>query len=207
MNSNSIPRYTISSSSNISICPSPPDLNISSSIHLTISSLPEESKLPSSPHKRPRLGDYSSSFKLFTDGASKNNPGEAGIGFALYDSDDSIILTGMQFIGIRTNNFAEYTALLQGLKTCLKYSYEYVDAYLDSELIVKQLKGEYRVKNPDLTPLYKEVESLKKEFRSFTVTHIPRSQNSKADSLANIAIKNCIRDLDVKFSKTLVNIL
>jgi ribonuclease HI len=113
----------------------------------------------------------------------------------------------MQFIGIRTNNFAEYTALLQGLKTCLKYSYEYVDAYLDSELIVKQLKGEYRVKNPDLTPLYKEVESLKKEFRSFTVTHIPRSQNSKADSLANIAIKNCIRDLDVKFSKTLVNIL
>lgn len=207
MNSNFIPSYTISSSPNISISPSRPDLNISSSTHLTISSVSEESKLPISATKRPRLCDSSSSVKLFTDGASKNNPGEAGIGFALYDSFDSIILTGKQFIGIHTNNFAEYTALLQGLKTCLKYSYEYVDAYLDSELIVKQLKGEYRVKSPDLQPLYKQVESLKKQFRSFTVTHIPRSLNSKADSLANIAIKHCIRELDVTLSKNLVNIL
>ena len=207
MNSNCSSRYSISSSGNISILSFRPDLNISSSTHLTISSSPEESKLTTSLHKRPRLGDSSSSVKLFTDGASKNNPGQAGIGFALYDSNDSIILTGMQFIGICTNNFAEYTALLQGLKTCLKYSYEYVDAYLDSELIVKQLKGEYRVKSLDLSALYKQVESLQKQFRSFTVSHIPRSQNSKADSLANIAIKNCIGELEVKFNKTLVNIL
>lgn len=168
----------------------------------------EESKLPiSTKQKRSRQDGTASSVKLFSDGASKNNPGEAGIGFVLTSSEDEILLTGRKYIGTSTNNFAEYTALLLGLETCIRQRYEYIDAYLDSELIVRQIKGIYQIKSIDLKPLKKRIDELISQLKGFSITHIPRSQNAIADKLANSAVKNRIRELDVKFDRNLINVI
>jgi ribonuclease HI len=125
---------------------------------------------------------------IHTDGASRGNPGKAGIGVVIYNKDKSETIKQVyKYLGTATNNVAEYTALLTGLKEASKLGANQIELYLDSELIVKQIKGEYRVKNEGLKPLYNEVTSLLKQFQ-YNISHVPRENNKKADELANKAI-------------------
>ena len=125
---------------------------------------------------------------MFTDGASRGNPGEAGIGVVIKDEGGKVIKRLARYLGRATNNQAEYTALLDGLKAAKELGAEGLQVYADSELLVKQIKGEYRVKNPELQKMNLLARSLIEKFPVFVITYIPREKNSLADSLANEAI-------------------
>jgi ribonuclease HI len=126
--------------------------------------------------------------KLFVDGASRGNPGEAGIGAVVYDEKEERIAQGCKYLGSPcSNNRAEYEALLFGLELVKGHSNE-VDVFSDSQLLVRQLNGQYRVKSADLKVLYLKAVDLKKDFTKITFTHIPREKNQFADQLANKAI-------------------
>lgn len=127
-------------------------------------------------------------FKLYTDGACRGNPGQGGAGIVLVDSNGNIVATSSQYLGLCTNNVAEYKALIIGLEEAFKKHCNQVSIYLDSELLVNQVNGSYRVKNENLKMLMKEVRKLLSFFENYTVEHIPRSQNITADQLANKAI-------------------
>ena len=123
-----------------------------------------------------------------TDGASKCNPGPAAIGYTI-ENDSVIIEEFFEYIGETTNNVAEYKAIIAVLKRMKTLGGRNITLFSDSELAVKQITGRYRVKNPGLKPLYDEVMSLSHEFDSFRITHVPRGHNSRADGLANKALK------------------
>ncbi len=125
---------------------------------------------------------------IFSDGGARGNPGPAGIGAVLYDENKKIIAEISEYLGETTNNQAEYRALLAALKKAASLKAEEVTCYLDSELVVRQLNREYKVKNKDLAPLFLEVYNLSLSFQKITFKHIPREQNSVADSLANEAM-------------------
>lgn len=125
---------------------------------------------------------------LFTDGASRGNPGLAGAGYTLLDDKGHEILAGYEFLGICTNNVAEYRALLLGLQAASGSACRDLAVFLDSELIVKQLNGEYRVKDMKLKPLFDAVRKSCALFDRCRFRHVPRSQNHRADQLANMAI-------------------
>ncbi|CAK8714599.1 RNase H type-1 domain-containing protein [Candidatus Electronema halotolerans] len=122
---------------------------------------------------------------LFTDGASRGNPGQAGAGAVLVDAEGRELAARSLYLGECTNNVAEYRALLLGLQTALEQGCARLDIRLDSELIVRQLQGRYQVKNQALKPLFQEVSSLLARLESWTVAHVPREQNRRADELAN----------------------
>ena len=128
--------------------------------------------------------------QLFTDGASRGNPGQAGAGIAIFDEEGNELVGTGQYLGQCTNNEAEYRALLFGLAKCGEFGRGRLKVHLDSELIVKQIRGEYRVKHPNLKPLFQEAMQKLSEFSSFSVTHVRREKNSRADELANQAIDN-----------------
>lgn len=125
---------------------------------------------------------------MFTDGASRGNPGEAGIGVVIKDEGGKVIKRIARYLGRATNNQAEYTALLDGLKAAKELGAEGLQVYADSELLVKQIRGEYKVKNPELQKMNLIARSLIEKFPAFVITYIPREKNSMADSLANEAI-------------------
>ncbi|MDI3534406.1 MAG: ribonuclease [Thermosediminibacterales bacterium] len=125
---------------------------------------------------------------IHTDGASRGNPGDAGIGIVVYNEDKTKIIKELyEYIGKTTNNVAEYTALLKGLKAVEALKPKAIKIFLDSELIVKQINGEYKVRNEGLRPIYEDVKKLLRKF-NYTIEHIPREQNKKADELANKGI-------------------
>lgn len=126
-------------------------------------------------------------YSIYTDGGSRGNPGLAAIGFVIFN-EDKLVDFGGECIGIATNNVAEYTALYKGLITALKNGIDSLNCYMDSELIVKQLKGEYKVKNDDMIVLNKKVKDIISKFNSFEIFHVERSKNSFADKLVNIAL-------------------
>ncbi len=126
--------------------------------------------------------------KIYSDGGARGNPGKAGIGAILYNEKDEVLATISQFIGQATNNQAEYKAIIAGLKKAKELKASEVIAYLDSELIVKQVRGEYKVKNKDLAPLFLELYKLKLAFKKSHFIHIPRERNKEADKLANQAM-------------------
>jgi ribonuclease HI/probable phosphoglycerate mutase len=125
---------------------------------------------------------------LYTDGASRGNPGKAGAGAVLFDEGGREIATCAQYLGTCTNNVAEYKALIIGLQKAKVLDCRDLLINLDSELIVKQIKGQYKVKNAALKPLFMEVISLLNELPTWTIHHVPRSQNARADQLANEGI-------------------
>ena len=127
---------------------------------------------------------------LFTDGASRGNPGEAGAGIAIYDEQGNELAGTGQYLGKCTNNEAEYRALLFGLSVCLRFGRGRLKLHLDSELIVRQIRGEYKVKHPNLQPLFQETMQRLTGFASFSITHVRREKNRRADELANQAIDN-----------------
>ncbi|MGC2424700.1 MAG: ribonuclease HI family protein [Nitrospirota bacterium] len=139
-------------------------------------------KKPTAPVEKSR------SLRIFTDGASRGNPGEAGIGVLIEDSSGSRLKEIRRYLGKATNNQAEYAALLTGLQASREMGAEDVSVFADSELLVKQMKGEYKVKHPLLLPLYTEAKTLTSGLKKFRITHIPRAQNAHADALANEAI-------------------
>lgn len=123
------------------------------------------------------------------DGASRHNPGPAAIGATIKDEQGRLLASISRSIGRATNNQAEYQALIAALEKAIGLGVRHVDIRLDSELVVKQMKGRYRVKNAALRPLYLRVGELLSQFESFTITNVPRVQNAEADRLANKALR------------------
>jgi ribonuclease HI len=126
--------------------------------------------------------------RLFTDGAARGNPGPAGAGAVIVNADGHIVAKVGKFLGDSTNNVAEYMGLILGLKRAKAMGIKELDVLADSELMVKQLSGEYAVKAEHLKPLHLEAEALLKGFADVTVRHIPREENAAADAMSNRAI-------------------
>ncbi len=125
---------------------------------------------------------------VFTDGASRGNPGAAGIGFVITAPDGTVLAEEGHFLGQATNNVAEYTALIRALERAAELGCRDITVYADSELMIKQLNGEYRVRNDGLIPLFQEVQRLKRNFSKITFGYVPRERNKRADQLANMGI-------------------
>ncbi len=123
--------------------------------------------------------------KLFCDGASRGNPGDAGIGCLILYNGNEIKIS--EYIGKTTNNVAEYTALSRGLEESLKAGITEIEIFSDSELLVLQLKGVYKVKNQKLIPLYMRVLELLNQFKKYQIVHVYREENTVADKLAKEA--------------------
>ncbi len=124
---------------------------------------------------------------LRTDGGARGNPGPAGAAFVLEDESGRIAWGG-RFLGETTNNVAEYEALVWGLENALEAEIDEVLVLMDSELIVKQLLGEYKVKSAGLKPLFLKAMELRRRFSRFDVRHVRREENALADALANEAM-------------------
>ena len=124
---------------------------------------------------------------IFTDGGARGNPGPAGIGIVIKEGGKIVKEYG-EYIGVATNNQAEYRALISALESAKEMGATEIAVFMDSELIVKQLKGEYRVRDAGLSPLYLKVHNLRAGFRKFFVSHVPREKNKEADKLVNEAI-------------------
>ena len=126
---------------------------------------------------------------LYTDGAARGNPGPAGGGIVLKDRTRTIEERPI-FFGRKTNNEAEYLALIEGLKLALQHNAKHLRVYMDSQLIVRQMLGQYRIKSRRLLPLWKQARELASKFEFIEFFHIKRGFNSLADRLANQAIDN-----------------
>jgi ribonuclease HI len=127
---------------------------------------------------------------LYTDGGSRGNPGPAAIGGILKDARGALIGEFSETIGVATNNQAEYQALIHGLILAQEHQVQELSCYLDSELVVKQLTGIYRIKDRDLQIHADTIRSLAVQFKSTSFFHIPREQNGRADALVNAALDN-----------------
>ena len=125
---------------------------------------------------------------IYADGAARGNPGPAGIGVVIEDERGRVLKEVSQFVGRKTNNQAEYMALIQGLEAAAEYQADAVQVRLDSELLVHQLKGEYKVKSPLLKPLRNKAQRLLARYKVVGIEHIERQYNRAADKLANRAI-------------------
>ncbi|MCX6744751.1 MAG: ribonuclease HI family protein [Candidatus Parcubacteria bacterium] len=123
--------------------------------------------------------------KLFTDGGARGNPGPAAIGIVIKDEKDKILKKHAEYIGETTNNQAEYKALIKGLELAKDFKPAEVHCFLDSELVVKQLRQEYRVKDPGLQPLFIKAWNLSISLKKVKFSHIPRTQNEEADEILN----------------------
>ncbi|OGW32782.1 MAG: hypothetical protein A2X58_10640 [Nitrospirae bacterium GWC2_56_14] len=129
---------------------------------------------------------------IFTDGASRNNPGESGAGISIMQHD--LPLEGIaRYLGTTTNNIAEYTAAIIGLERAVQLGASKVRLYADSELMVKQLNGQYKVKNEGLKPLHARAKELIARIGCVEIHYIPRERNKDADALANKAIDEKIK--------------
>jgi ribonuclease HI len=126
--------------------------------------------------------------RLHTDGGSRGNPGLAGIGVVITDERGQVLQRISTFIGRATNNVAEYAALIEGLETALAYEPAAVTIFMDSELVVRQINGQYRVRKPDLQPLHRRAMRLLARIPETAVQHVPRERNQGADRLANEAM-------------------
>jgi ribonuclease HI len=125
---------------------------------------------------------------IYTDGASLGNPGLAAIGAAIKDEQGRLVARISQPIGEATNNQAEYRAIIAALEKAISLGASEVDLNSDSELVVKQINGGYRVKKPSLKPLYQKVKQLQSQLQGFSIAHIPRQQNTEAHKLAHLAL-------------------
>lgn len=126
--------------------------------------------------------------EMFIDGAARGNPGPAGLGVVIKDTEKKTIKEFYKYIGNATNNVAEYNALVYGLQEALMLGAEEVILNLDSELVAQQLKGEFRVKDAKIKSLFDQAIHLLNGFKKFDIIHISRDKNKEADKLANKAI-------------------
>ena len=126
---------------------------------------------------------------IYADGASLGNPGPAAIGATIKSEQGRLIASISERIGRTTNNQAEYKALIAALEEAIRLGAKQVSIGLDSQLVVRQIRGEYRVKNQALKPLYQRVKQLQSQLQGFNIRYVPRQQNREADNLANMALK------------------
>ncbi len=125
---------------------------------------------------------------IYTDGASRGNPGEAGAGAVIYGEEGTVIKKVKKYLGTTTNNVAEYMALIIALNEALKLKGEVLHLYSDSELMVRQIKGIYKVRDRKMQALWREVKKLLAQFIQYDIICIDRRKNREADELANLAI-------------------
>lgn len=126
--------------------------------------------------------------RLFTDGASRGNPGPAGLGVVIED-ENGMRLRGLhRWLGVTTNNEAEYRALIEGLRAVKDWNPDRLEIYLDSKLVVEQMNGAWKIKARELMPLNMEAKELLRQFPDVRIAHVERSKNRGADHLANVAI-------------------
>jgi probable phosphoglycerate mutase len=144
-----------------------------------------ETLFSSEPHEP---GQGAHELVINVDGGARGNPGPAGYGAFVRDGAGNTVVELSEFIGIATNNVAEYRGLLAGLEYAKAQRAQVVKVYSDSELVVKQVKGLYKVKSPDLKPLFDQVLRTAASLPKFSIHHVPRERNSDADRLANLAM-------------------
>jgi probable phosphoglycerate mutase len=126
--------------------------------------------------------------RLFTDGGARGNPGPAAYAYVIEDEDGVVLAQRGETIGVATNNVAEYRALIEGLVRAAELGLAHVEVVSDSELMVKQMRGEYRVKNDALRELQRRAARRAREVGEVTYTHVPRAHNELADRLVNEAL-------------------
>lgn len=124
----------------------------------------------------------------FTDGGARGNPGPAGYGVVLEDQGGRVLAELSEFLGIRTNNVAEYSGLLAALDYAVAHGLRRLRVVSDSELMVKQMRGQYKVRSPELRPLYEDAKRLAAKLEAFQIEHVLRGKNKRADQLANQAM-------------------
>jgi len=127
------------------------------------------------------------------DGAARGNPGEAGCGAAIYDESGTVVKELSRYLGSATNNVAEYEGLLMGLEALLQLGQKNVVVQSDSQLMVRQLNGEYRVKDEKLKTLFERAKRLLRQFDSYRIVHVRREMNRLADRLANLGIDQAFK--------------
>ena len=136
---------------------------------------------------------------IHIDGGSRGNPGQAGAGVVIADADGNVLYEAGLYIGRATNNVAEYSGLVAALEAAAKLDVSEIDLYSDSQLLVRQMLGEYRVKNAGLRPYYEQATALARKFDRCEFHHVPREENTQADSLANMAM-DCRADIGGELS-------
>lgn len=128
-----------------------------------------------------------------TDGGARGNPGPAGIGVVFYDESGQELESYKEYIGETTNNQAEYQAVVKALELVPKHNPVEIEVRIDSELVVKQINGEYKVKNPDFQPWIVKIHNFKQTFNNIRFIHVRREQNKRADELVNEALDEYIQ--------------
>ena len=133
--------------------------------------------------------------KTFTDGGARGNPGPAAIGILICDQEGEILVEHAEAIGEATNNVAEYKALIEGMRRAKELQAEELECYLDSELVVKQLRGEYKLKNYNMQKLFDQVRKIEQGFQHVSYTHLRREEDGmrRADQLVNLALDEAVR--------------
>ena len=150
----------------------------------------EEGKITSS---RASLRDTANSVTVNVDGASRGNPGPAGIGYCIYAHDGQTIERGGEFIGFATSRMAEYYAMRKGVERAIELGYRSVRFVSDSLMVVNQLNGIFHIKNKDIIPVYQDIQAKLDQFEAVSFVHVPRSENQIADHEANFAIDNILQ--------------
>jgi len=143
----------------------------------------------------PGARDAREELLIYVDGASRGNPGEAGAGAVLYDETGRCVGEVSRSLGRTTNNMAEYRSLILALEEALDRKARQVRVFTDSELLAKQMVGAYRVKSPPLRQLFGEAQGLARRFAKFTIHHVAREENRRADALANQAIDEASKEV------------
>jgi ribonuclease HI len=123
--------------------------------------------------------------KLYADGGSRGNPGPSASGFVILDMEDNVVKKDGIYVGITTNNQAEYKALEAGLRSALELGVKKLHVYMDSLLVVNQVRGIWKIKNADFLPVYNSIHESMRQFEHISLTHVPRALNSKADAMVN----------------------
>lgn len=141
----------------------------------------DDASLPAAPTQSKVITEM----KMFADGGSRGNPGPSASGYVLLDMNNKIIVENGLYLGVTTNNQAEYHALKIGLQDALQRGVTHIEVYLDSLLVVNQMKGIFKVKNRDLAPVHASIQEIAKSFASISYSHVPRELNKLADAMVN----------------------
>ena len=147
-----------------------------------------EAPAPSRPQTKDSAKDSKDWISAHCDGGARGNPGPAGFGALIQDATGNVLAELSEFLGIRTNNYAEYSGLLASLQYALDHHHPRLRVVSDSELMVKQIQGKYKVNSPDLKPLWQEAKNRIAQLEAFEISHALRHKNKDADRLANEAM-------------------
>jgi ribonuclease HI/ADP-ribose pyrophosphatase YjhB (NUDIX family) len=134
---------------------------------------------------------------VYVDGASRGNPGPAGIGYYIVGEDGQTVKRGGEFIGFATSRVAEYYAMKEGIEQAIELGFKSVRFVADSLMVINQLNGIFQVKNKDIMPIYRDIQGLLNKFDVVAFTHVPRLQNAAADKEANLAIDRTMKNKEI----------